>query len=208
LLLTNSVLCIAALHRGSTFLYNALVFKKVQNLLGGRVRVMLSGSAPLSRETQIFMQTCFRCPLRQVGATSTIGTKQYTWITISARQCDLMPLVRKVIVQDVCFCQKDGVEGYKLSMTPQTGLQPYGDDRSGHHLPPRRHRRGRRASAHLSSHRAQGLERGWLPGQRRRQPRHRHGPRRGAHRRARGVSGLLHLPKHARPRTGGDWNRS
>lgn len=53
-------------------MYNALVFKKVQKLIGGRVRVMISGSAPLSRETQIFMQTCFRCPLRQgYGLTET-----------------------------------------------------------------------------------------------------------------------------------------
>ena len=57
---------------GSTFFYNALIFKKVQKLIGGRVRLMISGSAPLSRETQIFMQTCFRCPLRQgYGLTET-----------------------------------------------------------------------------------------------------------------------------------------
>jgi len=57
---------------GSTFFYNALIFKKVQKLIGGRVRMMISGSAPLSRDTQIFMQTCFRCPLRQgYGLTET-----------------------------------------------------------------------------------------------------------------------------------------
>ena len=58
---------------GSSWFYNALIFKKVQKLITGtRVRVMISGSAPLSRETQIFMQTCFRCPLRQgYGLTET-----------------------------------------------------------------------------------------------------------------------------------------
>ena len=57
---------------GAPFFYNALIFKKVQKLIGGRVRVMISGSAPLSRETQIFMQTCFRCPVRQgYGLTET-----------------------------------------------------------------------------------------------------------------------------------------
>lgn len=57
---------------GSTWFFNALVFKKVQKLIGGRVRLMISGSAPLSRETQVFMQTCFRCPLRQgYGLTET-----------------------------------------------------------------------------------------------------------------------------------------
>jgi len=57
---------------GAPFFYNALIFKKVQKLIGGRVRIMISGSAPLSRETQIFMQTCFRCPVRQgYGLTET-----------------------------------------------------------------------------------------------------------------------------------------
>jgi|TARA_B110000008_G_scaffold267018_2_gene293763 long-subunit acyl-CoA synthetase (AMP-forming) len=57
---------------GAPFLYNAIIFKKVQKLIGGRVRIMISGSAPLSRETQIFMQTCFRCPVRQgYGLTET-----------------------------------------------------------------------------------------------------------------------------------------
>lgn len=57
---------------GAPWLYNTLVFKKVQKLIGGRVRLMISGSAPLSRETQVFMQTCFRCPLRQgYGLTET-----------------------------------------------------------------------------------------------------------------------------------------
>jgi long-chain acyl-CoA synthetase len=57
---------------GSTAFFNALIFKKVQKLIGGRVRQMVSGSAPLSRETQIFMQTCFRCPVLQgYGLTET-----------------------------------------------------------------------------------------------------------------------------------------
>jgi long-subunit acyl-CoA synthetase (AMP-forming) len=50
---------------GAHPLWNAIVFKKVQALLGGRVRLMISGSAPLSAETQRFIQTVFNCPLRQ-----------------------------------------------------------------------------------------------------------------------------------------------
>jgi long-subunit acyl-CoA synthetase (AMP-forming) len=57
---------------GAPPLWNALVFKKVQALIGGRVSVMISGSAPLSLDTQRFVQTCFNCPLRQgYGLTET-----------------------------------------------------------------------------------------------------------------------------------------
>ena len=50
---------------GAPPLLNALVFKKVQALVGGRVKLMVSGSAPLSKETQRFAQTVFNCPVRQ-----------------------------------------------------------------------------------------------------------------------------------------------
>lgn len=40
-------------------------FSQVQALLGGRVTLMISGSAPLSLDTQKFIQTVFNCPLRQ-----------------------------------------------------------------------------------------------------------------------------------------------
>ena len=50
---------------GAPPLLNALVCKKVQALVGGRVKLMVSGSAPLSRETQRFAQTVFNCPVRQ-----------------------------------------------------------------------------------------------------------------------------------------------
>jgi long-subunit acyl-CoA synthetase (AMP-forming) len=57
---------------GAPPLWNALVFKKVQALIGGRVSVMISGSAPLSADTQRFVQTAFNCPLRQgYGLTET-----------------------------------------------------------------------------------------------------------------------------------------
>lgn len=50
---------------GAPPLWNALAFRKVQALIGGRVTVMISGSAPLSRDTQRFVQTVFACPVRQ-----------------------------------------------------------------------------------------------------------------------------------------------
>jgi len=49
-----------------------LVFKKVQKLLGGRVSLMLTGSAPLAAEVQMFVQTVFGCVVRQgYGLTET-----------------------------------------------------------------------------------------------------------------------------------------
>jgi len=59
---------------GAGPLWNALVMKKIQALIGGRVRFCASGSAPLSKDVQIFVQTCFNCPVRQgYGCTETTG---------------------------------------------------------------------------------------------------------------------------------------
>jgi len=64
---------------GAPGLYQKVVFSKVQELLGGRVRIMLSGSAPLSPEVQMFVQTCFNCPLRQgYGLTETCAATTIT----------------------------------------------------------------------------------------------------------------------------------
>uniref|UniRef100_A0A8C1V6P2 long-chain-fatty-acid--CoA ligase n=1 Tax=Cyprinus carpio TaxID=7962 RepID=A0A8C1V6P2_CYPCA len=59
-----------------TFLFSLyrLVFRKVRALLGGRLRVLLSGGAPLSAATQRFMNICFCCPVGQgYGLTETCG---------------------------------------------------------------------------------------------------------------------------------------
>lgn len=51
-----------------------LIFKTVRSVLGGRVRMMLSGGAPLSQDTQLFMNICFCCPVGQgYGLTETCG---------------------------------------------------------------------------------------------------------------------------------------
>jgi len=55
-------------------LYCRIIFKKVRQLLGGRIRMMLSGGAPLSADTQRFMNICFCCPVGQgYGLTETCG---------------------------------------------------------------------------------------------------------------------------------------
>lgn len=57
---------------GANFVYNGLVFKKVQNLMGGRLKAAVTGSAPLSAEIQKFIQTVLNVPVRQgYGLTET-----------------------------------------------------------------------------------------------------------------------------------------
>ncbi|XP_067853271.1 long-chain-fatty-acid--CoA ligase 4-like isoform X2 [Heptranchias perlo] len=60
-------------------LCNMILFKKVKALLGGNVRMMLSGGAPLSPQTQRFMNVCFCCPVGQgYGLTETCGAGSIT----------------------------------------------------------------------------------------------------------------------------------
>ena len=44
-------------------LWDKIVFKKMKALLGGRVRLMLTGSAPISAEVLNFLKICFCCDL-------------------------------------------------------------------------------------------------------------------------------------------------
>ncbi|EYC42543.1 hypothetical protein Y032_0527g2962 [Ancylostoma ceylanicum] len=58
----------------SSFILNKLVFNRIGKLLGGNIRCVLSGGAPLSPETQRFMNICFCCPVVQgYGLTETCG---------------------------------------------------------------------------------------------------------------------------------------
>ncbi|KAJ0024546.1 hypothetical protein Pint_08185 [Pistacia integerrima] len=53
-------------------LWNSLVFRKVRAILGGRVRFVLSGGAPLSGDTQRFINICLGAPICQgYGLTET-----------------------------------------------------------------------------------------------------------------------------------------
>ncbi|XP_070213308.1 fatty acid CoA ligase Acsl3-like isoform X2 [Littorina saxatilis] len=57
-----------------TPLLNKVIFKKVAQALGGNIRVMLCGGAPLSGATQRFMAVCFSAPVLQgYGLTETCG---------------------------------------------------------------------------------------------------------------------------------------
>jgi long-chain acyl-CoA synthetase len=64
-----------AIESGFTIgLLNKVVFAKVQEGLGGRLRQALSGGAPLSAECHEFIRICFGCPIMQgYGLTETCG---------------------------------------------------------------------------------------------------------------------------------------
>lgn len=44
-----------------------IVFRKIRNILGGKLRGVISGGAPLNPETQRFINICMCCPVIQVG---------------------------------------------------------------------------------------------------------------------------------------------
>jgi long-chain acyl-CoA synthetase len=62
-----------AMRRGeSTPILDFIVYRKIRKMLGGRVRLMFSGGAPLSPETNDFIRVCIGAPLLQgYGLTET-----------------------------------------------------------------------------------------------------------------------------------------
>eukprot|EP00053_Salpingoeca_punica_P013273 m.119662 g.119662 ORF g.119662 m.119662 type:complete len:687 (-) comp16158_c0_seq3:616-2676(-) len=62
-----------------TPILNAVIFRKFRHILGGRVRMMLCGGAPLSPESEKFMNIVFCCPVGQgYGLTETCGAGTIT----------------------------------------------------------------------------------------------------------------------------------
>jgi long-chain acyl-CoA synthetase len=52
--------------------YDKIIFKKMKMMMGGNVRLMLTGSAPISGEVLNFLKICFCCPLTEgYGMTET-----------------------------------------------------------------------------------------------------------------------------------------
>lgn len=52
--------------------WDAMLFRKIRSILGGQIRFMLCGGAPLSRDTQRFINTCLGAPIGQgYGLTET-----------------------------------------------------------------------------------------------------------------------------------------
>lgn len=65
---------LAARTQYSHSIYDRLVFKKMKQALGGQVRLMVTGSAPLSKEVQDFLKIAFSSPMYEVyGQTEGTG---------------------------------------------------------------------------------------------------------------------------------------
>ena len=65
-----------------------LAFKKAQKLLGGRVELMITGSAPLGVEVQKYVQTVFECRVRQgYGLTETCAATCITLANDNSTSC-------------------------------------------------------------------------------------------------------------------------
>ena len=55
-------------------MWDKLVFSKMQTALGGNVKYMLTGSAPISSDVRKFMKICFACPFAEgYGQTEGLG---------------------------------------------------------------------------------------------------------------------------------------
>ena len=55
--------------------YDAILFGKAANMLGGRVRQMVTGSAPIDKQVIDFLKICFSCPILEgYGLTETAAS--------------------------------------------------------------------------------------------------------------------------------------
>lgn len=115
----------------------SLLFRKVKKLLGGRVRMMLSGGAPLSAATQRFMNVCFCCPVGQgYGLTETCGAgtitegkkrfKVQSWKRMNNYAIKMLCLPQSqtsvLAVLELLFCAARSDSGTGLKVRPKIML--------------------------------------------------------------------------------------
>lgn len=93
--------------------YDRIVFRKVRERLGGRVRLMVTGSAPISDEAKNFMRLVFSCPVWE-GYGQTEANAGIT-IDNDGEGCVGMPLpcneVKLVDVPEMNYLAKDVTNG-------------------------------------------------------------------------------------------------
>jgi len=73
----------AALHSSAKVkdsFYDALVFNKFREILGGRIRTMITGSAPISKEVMNFLKIAFCCQIKEgFGQTESSAGVTISW---------------------------------------------------------------------------------------------------------------------------------
>ncbi|ORY32192.1 hypothetical protein BCR39DRAFT_524520 [Naematelia encephala] len=85
-------------------LYDALVFRKIRNLLGGQIRYISSGAAPLAPDVHEMLKVCFSCDVVQgYGMTETIGTctKGIPWDVRAVGTCGQIQPCNQIKLADV-----------------------------------------------------------------------------------------------------------
>ncbi len=68
-----------------TPVWNSLIFSETAQKVGGRVRLIVSGGAPLSAQVQEFLRACFCCPVLQVYGLTEVGA--ITFATLGDTDC-------------------------------------------------------------------------------------------------------------------------
>ena len=112
---------------------DALVFKKLKNAVGGRLRGILSGGAPLRKEVQEFISVCFGCPVVQgYGLTETTAgcTIQLPTDFSTGHAGVLLPCleVKLVDVPDMNYTNKDNNSGEVCIRGPNVSLGYYKEE--------------------------------------------------------------------------------
>jgi long-chain acyl-CoA synthetase len=84
------------------FIYDRLVFSSMKAAIGGRVKVILSGGAPLSHEIGEFLKICFCCPIVEgygLTETAACGTMQIPLDWESSKVGGVVPCVEIKLVE-------------------------------------------------------------------------------------------------------------
>lgn len=69
-------------HGLTHFAYDKIVFNKMKQVLGGKVRLMITGSAPISSDVLDFLKICFCAPICEgYGMTESCGGSTITYLT-------------------------------------------------------------------------------------------------------------------------------
>jgi len=116
-------------HGYDTPLFKALVFRKFSAVVGGRLRLGLSGGGPMNSEVQTFARTCFGCSIIQgYGLTETCAglTMQSEEDLRSGIAGAPIPSVEAKLVSTTEICDKGGAPYLSTDTKDVEGNNVYG----------------------------------------------------------------------------------